>query len=126
VNITTRENELNKMPSPNSRMNTPVSIGFLIWAYGPVETILGGGLKGTGVPFTLRKYKTDHSIKNIPIARIGQARMIFHSLGKSLGNPKNLSSRRETIINSVIMAKKKTAPKGVSIFRILRVPVAAL
>jgi hypothetical protein len=52
--------------------------------------------------------------------------MIFHALGKRLGNLKNLSSRIETIINSVIMAKKKTAPKGVRIFRILRVPVAAL
>jgi len=29
VNMKTKDTELNKIPSPNSRMNTPVSIGFL-------------------------------------------------------------------------------------------------
>ena len=42
-------------PIPNNIMNIPVSIGFLVYAYGPVVTNLGGGLTGTGVPPDLRK-----------------------------------------------------------------------
>jgi hypothetical protein len=42
-------------PIPNNRRNIPVSIGFLVYAYGPVVTNLGGGLKGTGVPLDFRK-----------------------------------------------------------------------
>ena len=32
VNIKTRETDLNIVPKPSSRMNTPVSLGFLAWA----------------------------------------------------------------------------------------------
>jgi hypothetical protein len=45
-----------KKPNPRSKANTPVSIGFLVYAYGLDVTNWGGGLKGTGVPFTLRKF----------------------------------------------------------------------
>lgn len=55
TNIKNREKDCNKIPNPNKVINTPESIGFLTYAYGPVITNLGGGLKGTGVPLTLRK-----------------------------------------------------------------------
>ncbi|MFH1939876.1 MAG: hypothetical protein ABIK21_07010 [bacterium] len=41
-------------------------------------TNFGGGLKGTGVPFTLIKCKIDHSIKNKPIERIKKDIMVFN------------------------------------------------
>jgi hypothetical protein len=39
-------------------------------------TNCGGGLKGTGVPFTLRKFKTDHPIKNKASKKMGKDKMI--------------------------------------------------
>jgi hypothetical protein len=36
----------------------------------------GGGLKGTGVPFALIKFKTDHPIKNKASEKIGKDKMI--------------------------------------------------
>ena len=61
------------MPIPNKRMNIPVNIGFLVYAYGPVVTNLGGGLTGTGVPLTFRKWIIDQPVTNVPTTRIGIA-----------------------------------------------------
>ena len=65
-------------------------------------------MKGTGVPFTLIKCRTDHRIKKSPVAIMGAARMIFNDGGRSSGTPKNLSSWREATINSAIRVKKKS------------------
>ena len=45
-----------------------MSIGFLAYRYGPVVTTSGGGLKGTGVPLTLRKWNPDHAVNATPTA----------------------------------------------------------
>lgn len=51
-------------------------------------TSFGGGLKGTGVPFTLTNCRIDHIIRDSPNARIGTDTMIFNGVVRSLGNPK--------------------------------------
>ena len=58
-------------PMPNNKMNIPVNIGFLVYAYGPVVTNLGGGLTGTGVPLAFRKWIIDQPVTNRPITSIG-------------------------------------------------------
>jgi len=40
-------------------------------------TNFGGGLNGTGVPFTFIKYKIDHNIKNKPKVRISKDAKMF-------------------------------------------------
>ncbi len=72
VNKNTRVTEPSKIPSPNITVNKPLSMGFLLWAYGPLVTSLGGGLKGTGVPFTLINCRADHSIRNSPATKTGR------------------------------------------------------
>jgi len=57
-------------PIPNNRMNIPVNIGFLLCAYGPVVTNLGGGLIGTGVPLTFKKWIIDQPVTNVPALKI--------------------------------------------------------
>ncbi|MFH1968673.1 MAG: hypothetical protein ABIJ84_04790, partial [bacterium] len=45
---------------------------------------------------TLIKCKTDHSIKNKPVARIGTDTMIFTDMGRSSGKPKErIPERRD-------------------------------
>ncbi len=51
-----------------------------------------GGLKVTGVPFALRKFRTDHPIKNKAIEKIGNAKMIESKLGNISVMPNNLST----------------------------------
>ena len=77
------------IPKPNSNRNTPDSIGFLAWAYGPSATNLGGGLKGTGVPFTLRKCRTDHPIKDSPGKNSGKEKIILNGFEKIRGSFNN-------------------------------------
>ena len=67
-----RQTDSKNRPKPKSKANTPVSIGFRVYAYGPDVTNWGGGLKGTGVPLTLRKFCTDHPIKNNAIEKNGK------------------------------------------------------
>jgi hypothetical protein len=98
-------------------MNTPVIMGFLTKANGPFVTSLGGGLKGTGVPFTFRNWKADHPIKNDPNKITGKDRVIFNGFGKSLGRFKNLSTSRAATTNSMVNRPKKIAPTGVRTFR---------
>ena len=110
-----RENEVNPMPNPHRIKNKPVSIGFLIYLYGPFVIKTGGGFKGTGVPFTLKKWNIDHPESNIPITMKGIEiyRTIF--LGKKFGRLRYLSNSRETNTNKETNKKKKMAPTGVRI-----------
>jgi len=91
-----------------------------------VATNLGGGLKGTGVPFTLRKCRTDHPIKGSPRKRIGTDKIILNGLEKSWGSFNNLSSCKAKRTNRVINDTKKIAPTGVRRFRTFLLPVATL
>ncbi len=92
VNTTRREADSSNTPKPKRRAKTPVNIGFRTKAYGPVVTNLGGGLRGTGVPFALRKIRTDHPIKNKANEKIGKAKMIESSLGNISVMSNNLST----------------------------------
>jgi hypothetical protein len=56
----------------------------------------GGGLKGTGVPFALRKFRTDHPIKNKANEKIGKAKMIESGLGNIAVMPINRSTCKAT------------------------------
>jgi hypothetical protein len=59
-------------------------------------TNCGGGLKGTGVPFALRKFRTDHPIKSKANEKIGKAKMIESGRGNILVMPNNLSTCKAT------------------------------
>jgi hypothetical protein len=126
VNRKTRETDLSRTPKPNSRMNTPVIIGFLAKANGPLVTSLGGGLKGTGVPLTLMNSKADHPIKNNPHKITGKDKLIFSGRRTSWGRFKKLSTNRAATTNSMANRPKKIAPMGVRRFRNFRLPVATL
>ena len=56
----------------------------------------GGGLKGTGVPFALRKFRTDHPIKNKANKKIGKAKMRESGLGNIALMPINRSTSKAT------------------------------
>jgi hypothetical protein len=71
VNTNTESAEPEWKPNPNINRNKPVVIGFLTYANGPEVIIFGGGLKGTGVPFTFLKYRLDHITRNNPITKSG-------------------------------------------------------
>jgi len=113
VKMKNRETDLNTTPRPKSRMNTPVSIGFLIWAYGPFVTSPGGGLNGTGVPFSFRKCRTDHKTKKNPKKRGGKDKTRFNGDGKSLGSFSTLSRYNDETMKSIIKQKNTVAPTGV-------------
>ncbi|MFQ6052520.1 MAG: hypothetical protein ACE5K4_12640 [Candidatus Hydrothermarchaeota archaeon] len=83
-------------------------------------------MKGTGVPFTLIKCRTDHRFKNSPMAIIGRDRVIFDGVGRSFGSAKNLSIQRETTTNSPTKLKKITIPIGVRRIRTFLLLLAAL
>jgi hypothetical protein len=55
-------------------------------------------LKGTGVPFALKKLKTDHPINNKANEKIGKAKMIESGLGNISVMPNNRSTCRATTI----------------------------
>lgn len=126
VNMKVKLKDRINIPKPNRSMNTPESIGFLAWPYGPVSTNLGGGLKGTGVPFSLRKCRTDHPVKDSPKKSIGKDKIILNGLEKSWDSSNNLSNCKAKRTNSVINKAKKTAPTGVRRFRTFLLPVAIL
>ena len=92
VNTTRSEADPKKIPKPKSRANTPVSIGFRPDSEGSVVANWGGGLKGTGVPFTLTKFKTDHPIKTKASEKTGKAKMIESGMGNIFVMPNNLST----------------------------------
>ena len=56
---------------------------------------MGGGLNGTGVPFTRKKWKTDHRAKKLPTLRIGSEINTFQGLGRSWGSESFASMSRE-------------------------------
>ena len=45
----------------------PLSIGFLVYRYGPLTMSTGGGLIGTGVPLDSRKQNTVQATTAAPI-----------------------------------------------------------
>ena len=63
-------------------------------------TSLGGGLKGTGVPFALIKWKTDQKYSHNPVPNKGKDRIMFNGEEKVLGKLNKLSSLIEAMINS--------------------------
>ena len=126
MNRKTRETDLSRIPKPNSRMNTPVIIGFLTKANGPLVTSPGGGLKGTGVPLALINWKADHPIKSNPHKITGKDKLIFSVPRTSWGKFKKLSTSRAATTNNVVNNPNRIAPMGVKIFRNFRLPVATV
>jgi hypothetical protein len=118
--------DLNIMPIPHNIMNIPVNIGFLVYAYGPVVTNLGGGLTGTGVPLTFRKWIIDQPVTNEPTKRTGVAMQKLVGIVIILESPNHLSKARAAIMNRVVIKPKITAPTGVSSVLPRFVPVANL
>jgi hypothetical protein len=86
----------------------------------------GGGLKGTGVPFALRKFRTDHPIKNKANEKIGKAKMIESGLGNISVIPNNLSTCKAIMTKENITSPKKKAPRGVKRFLVFLLLVAKL
>jgi len=89
-------------------------------------TNFGGGLKGTGVPFALIKFKTDHPIKNKPSEKTGKDKMILKGRGNIAVRPNNLSTCKAITTKENINRAKNNAPTGVKKFRILLLPVATV
>ena len=116
----------NKKPIPKNNITYPVTIGFLMWAYGPVLTRFIGGEKGTGVPFALTKSRDDHIIKNSPRMRTGTDTKMLSWLESILGNFNTLSNARENKIKTKQKIMKAPPPIGVRRIRIFLLPVAAL
>ena len=81
---------------------------------------------GTGVPFVLKNFPTDHSHKNEPVIRKGREIAMPKGLEMNSGNHKNRSRIKEAYISNKTMQKKIKPTSGVKISRILFVPVAAL
>jgi len=86
----------------------------------------GGGLKGTGVPFALRKFRTDHPIKNKANEKIGKAKMIESGLGNISVIPNNLSTCKAIMTKENVNSAKKNAPIGAKKFRLFLLLVAKL
>jgi hypothetical protein len=53
-------------------------------------------LKGTGVPFALKKFRTDHPSKNKAIEKTGRARMTESDRGNISLMPNNRSTCKAT------------------------------
>jgi hypothetical protein len=87
---------------------------------------LGGGLRGTGVPFTLRKCNTDHPDKIIPRKIRGIEIYRFDEVITIFGKFSNSSILREIQIKNIVNNPKIIAPIGVRIVRTFLVPVAVL
>jgi len=86
----------------------------------------GGGLKGTGVPFALRKIRTDHPIKIKATKKKSEAKMIENGLGNISVIPNNLSTFKAKMTKENNIKEKKSAPRGVKKLRILLLLVAKL
>ena len=82
-------------------------------------------MKGTGVPFTLRKWSADHAVMAMPIAisstAANQLRLLDNGHGKA--NHRSKSSDRNT--NNAVKTPKISIPTGVNSDRVFLVPVAA-
>jgi hypothetical protein len=89
-------------------------------------TNLGGGLNGTGVPFTRKKWKTDHRAKKLPTLRIGSETNTFQGLGRSWGSESFASMSKEREMKIPMSKRKKNAPMGVRSVRTFLLLVAAL
>jgi hypothetical protein len=95
-------------------MNSPIVIGLREYANGPVVTSLGGGLKGTGVPFTLAKTNIDHSISKAPMNINGTDTIEFHGLDKNGGKERCLSTYSGRMIKGKVRTENNNAPQNVA------------
>jgi hypothetical protein len=86
----------------------------------------GGGLKGTGVPLALRKFRTDHPIRNNASENNGKDKMMLRCPGNILVKPNSLSNCKAMITKTDINRPKKIAPIGVKKLRTRLLPVATL
>ena len=122
---TTSESDLIANPIPKRRRITPVSIGFLANRYGPVVTISGGGLNGTGVPFAFRKWSTDHAVTPAPTAMSSIAMNKVGPLANGQGSESNQSMSMDRITKIPVNTPKIINPIGVRRVRVFLVAVAA-
>ena len=81
---------------------------------------------GTGVPFALKKVRTDHPIRIKAIRKKSEAKMRESDLGNILVMPNNLSTFKAKMTNKNTNRAKKRAPRGVKKFRIFLLLVAKL
>jgi hypothetical protein len=91
-----------------------------------VFTNFGGGLNGTGVPFTFKKWNTDQPITEIPRAMAGTDTGSLTVSGRRPGKPNSLSTRIAKSTKRVEKTPKINNPTGVSKFLVFLVPVADL
>jgi len=87
---------------------------------------LGGGLSGTGVPFTFIKCNTDHPVKIIPRKTKGMEINRFDDDIIIFGKFNKLSILIAIMIKNIVNNPKIIAPIGVRIVRTFLVPVADL
>ena len=121
----TRENELISIPMPKSNRKTPDTIGFRASRYGPDVTSSGGGLNGTGVPRTLRKWKADQPASATPAAISKTDRGNRNDPGTGAGSFSRVSTTTEATTKETVKRPKTSTPTGVSNVRVFFVPVAA-
>jgi len=119
-----RENELISTPIPKSNRKTPDSIGFRANRYGPDVTSSGGGLNGTGVPRTLRKWKADQPASAAPAEISKTDRGNRNDPGTGAGSFSRVSTATEAPIKETVKRPNTIAPTGVSNVRVFFVPVA--
>jgi len=70
-------------------------------------------LKGTGVPFALKKVRTDHPIRTRATRKKSEAKMREISLGNISVMPNNLSTNKAIMTKENIVREKMSAPRGV-------------
>lgn len=114
MKINTEVIEPQLKPIPNIKMNSPIVIGFREYAKGPDVTSLGGGLNGTGVPFTLAKTNMDHSISKAPININGKDTIEFHGLDNNGGKERYLSAYIGRMIKGSVSTENNKAPQKVA------------
>ena len=107
------ETELSSIPSPNSTMNQPRSIGFLVRELSPVVTSFLGGLIGTGEPLALAKLQTVSKLKVEPITSSGTDRKRLAGNEKGRCSGRSLSSHNEAKIKTTIKLNQRIIPNGV-------------
>ena len=89
-------------------------------------TSRGGGLKGTGVPLALIKFKIDHPTRIRAIEKTGKHKMMLSGPGIMDVSPRSLSTRRAVTTKENISRPKNAAPTGVKKLRTFLLPVATL
>ena len=114
IKMKIREIELSNIPSPNSMMNQPRSIGFLVREFSPVVISFLGGLRGTGEPLALVKLQTVHKLKVEPITSSGTDRKRLAGSEKSRCTGRSLSSHNEAKTSMTLKPNQMIIPTGVA------------